>query len=358
MIWLNGDDSELEKKTYKEGQTEPTTDKVATKAADADYTYAFSKWDDGTVEGSTKTYRPEFTRTAVPAPVNPTTPAVQPTAGTTSAASAGSTQTTADFCSSTITGIGDGIVEYARHSCAEHQAVADRADALVARAETDEELVEAWQKAAGLWREALDAEYAGLLASGRADRTAIEAERARFEALVEAMQTALALEHPDDPALVSRRIAEALKRRTAQLCYALGTAPAARADIRKNAPEHVHEGPEAGAQCRGEADGATFREVLCDVHRALEADMPATAGEWLEAKERWLDELDRQVSERRLGASDEGRAAIDAEREAFIGWLDAREVLLHKLYPGQDAVVNELMAGAVRTRALEMCEEL
>ena len=64
VIWLDGDGTELDWKTYKEGEAEPTTDKVPTKAADADNTYVFAGWDNGTVEGNVKTYKPTFT--AVP----------------------------------------------------------------------------------------------------------------------------------------------------------------------------------------------------------------------------------------------------------------------------------------------------
>ena len=45
----------------KEGEPEPTTDKIPAKDADQENTYTFDKWDDGTVEGSVKTYAPLFT---------------------------------------------------------------------------------------------------------------------------------------------------------------------------------------------------------------------------------------------------------------------------------------------------------
>ncbi len=61
VIWLNGDGSELDRKTYQEGEPEPTTDKIPTKDADQENDYLFDKWDDGTVEGNVKTYAPLFT---------------------------------------------------------------------------------------------------------------------------------------------------------------------------------------------------------------------------------------------------------------------------------------------------------
>ena len=64
VIWLNGDGTQLDSKTYTEGQDEPATDKVPAKESDAANTYTFSKWDSGTTEGNVKTYAPEFTATS------------------------------------------------------------------------------------------------------------------------------------------------------------------------------------------------------------------------------------------------------------------------------------------------------
>ena len=67
LVWLDAEGNELDKKTYVEGENVPTTDKEPTKAEDADNTYTFDKWDEGTAEGKTTTYRPIFT--TVPKPV-------------------------------------------------------------------------------------------------------------------------------------------------------------------------------------------------------------------------------------------------------------------------------------------------
>lgn len=64
VIWLDGDGKELDTKTCVEGSTEPTTDKKATKAEDDTNTYVFDKWDEGTLSGTTKTYKPLFKATA------------------------------------------------------------------------------------------------------------------------------------------------------------------------------------------------------------------------------------------------------------------------------------------------------
>ena len=61
VIWLDGDGSELDRKTYPEGMAEPTTDKTPAKAAENGNVYTFDRWDSGTVEGAMKTYKPTFT---------------------------------------------------------------------------------------------------------------------------------------------------------------------------------------------------------------------------------------------------------------------------------------------------------
>lgn len=60
VVWLNGDGSELDRKVYLADNDEPVTDLEAAKAEDRNYTYSFTGWDEGTVDGNTKTYKPVF----------------------------------------------------------------------------------------------------------------------------------------------------------------------------------------------------------------------------------------------------------------------------------------------------------
>lgn len=62
VIWLDGDESELDKKTYPEGDAEPTTDKIPAKANEDSSYFEFDRWDSGTINGATKTYTPSFTK--------------------------------------------------------------------------------------------------------------------------------------------------------------------------------------------------------------------------------------------------------------------------------------------------------
>lgn len=59
VIWLNSDETELDRKTYEEGEPEPTTEKIPAEVWMEYSVLVFEKWDSGTVNGTTKTYKPE-----------------------------------------------------------------------------------------------------------------------------------------------------------------------------------------------------------------------------------------------------------------------------------------------------------
>lgn len=61
VIWLNGDNTVLDTKTYYEGEPEPTTSAVPTKtSSDPYYEYEFSQWEVLSNVGNVKTYKPVF----------------------------------------------------------------------------------------------------------------------------------------------------------------------------------------------------------------------------------------------------------------------------------------------------------
>jgi uncharacterized repeat protein (TIGR02543 family) len=65
VIWQNYDGTELDRKTYYDGQTEPTTSVVPTKPSTEQYSYVFSDWELYSSQNNTKIYRPVFTQTAL-----------------------------------------------------------------------------------------------------------------------------------------------------------------------------------------------------------------------------------------------------------------------------------------------------
>ncbi len=62
VIWLDGNGKELDKKEYIEGDAEPVTDKTPTKADADSFYFEFEGWDNGKVDGTTKTYTPTFAK--------------------------------------------------------------------------------------------------------------------------------------------------------------------------------------------------------------------------------------------------------------------------------------------------------
>ena len=61
VVWLDAEGSELDRQTYTEGQSEPSTDRIPDREADAENIYTFSGWKLVSDTDGVKTYEPEFT---------------------------------------------------------------------------------------------------------------------------------------------------------------------------------------------------------------------------------------------------------------------------------------------------------
>ena len=68
-VWLDGDGSVLDRKYYYEGDEIPSTDKTPTKYSGEGDGYAFERWDDGTVDGNTVTFKPIGKKTLAIRPI-------------------------------------------------------------------------------------------------------------------------------------------------------------------------------------------------------------------------------------------------------------------------------------------------
>ena len=88
VTWLNGDDTVLDRKEYREDETRPDTDKIPVKAEDDENTYVFDKWEENIDTDGNTVYRPEFrtvpkvkaTPTATPTATPEATPTASPKA--------------------------------------------------------------------------------------------------------------------------------------------------------------------------------------------------------------------------------------------------------------------------------------
>ena len=248
---------------------------------------------------------------------------------------------------------------YATDYCAKHKGIADAAASLVASADGDEALLAAWEQAAGLWNEALDAEYAAMLgAAGDDEKSLVLKEHVLFYAQLEARREALALEYPDDPVRPARWAANQLMGKTAELCALRHGANA------EGEPEAV-EPAQAAERCATVQEptetGERRTEALCAVHRATDAAAEALlagAGApeqaWQTVGQLWRANLDGIMNARRLSADEATRAAIDAEGEAFDAWLEGYEAFLSATQP---ETANEQIALAIRARVIDACAE-
>lgn len=94
VIWLNGNGKVLDSKSYITNKPEPTTKKVPVKDEDENFTYEFVKWDDGEIDGTTKTYTPIWNAIAKPTETTEATEATEITDATQPTESTEATETT------------------------------------------------------------------------------------------------------------------------------------------------------------------------------------------------------------------------------------------------------------------------
>ena len=270
-----------------------------------------------------------------------------------------------DACMFTLDGHGDGVAEYTLIYCTSHEQLRESTRRALASAGDDRK--EALEAAMEQWREALDSEYDALLSQlGETGRAAVEAERAAFIELLEARQALLLRADPGREEEVGQRVLEMLMRKVSEICYERHTAPEARADTMANADLAALEPGQEVWPCEVFTapipNGERTHETLCADHREIErctgeltAAHETNEEAWHQVKLLWLVELDKFTNERYIISDEAERALIAADRVAFGHWLAAHEALLNALWPDQPAVVQQILAQAIRARVLEGC---
>ena len=265
-----------------------------------------------------------------------------------------------DCCIRTLTGKGEGIAEYTLSYCHVHGPVAEQVKALLAAAGANPgESV--WKQTAELWRAAIDAEYAGVNASGEYKNT--------FYTWLEAYEACLKAEYPDDAAMAAMKVSEQLMNYCADLCYLIGTAPSDRVDSLVTGSYQTLAAAAAAEDChRTVTDGTivSYTEILCDEHRAADTELTnalkvaKTAAEQAEAfsnnKQSWLNALNLQAAEKLAGADAETSKLILHERNAFGKMLQAEESFLTGFYPGRPEVVQEMLMNTIREHVIDFCK--
>ncbi|MBQ6273040.1 MAG: hypothetical protein IJK63_02310 [Oscillospiraceae bacterium] len=247
------------------------------------------------------------------------------------------------FCAPALTGLGEGTAEWTLNRCDEHAALARDA-----KGKTPEE-------ALALWQEALDAEYAAWLAEAEESlRPAIETERDAFREQLEAYRALWAGLGGEE--LGAEKAAELAMHKLSLLCFARQADAEAWAAVLSEAESlDAAESPAAcQRQSRDSVTELLTRETLCEEHRGLGLAAEDEEGR-RELKTLWLAALNAETDACWLSADEEARPLLAEARQSFGRWLKAEEALLSLQFPEDPALVQQLLALAVRSRALDFC---
>ena len=247
------------------------------------------------------------------------------------------------FCAPALTGLGEGTAEWTLNRCDAHAALAREAED-----KTPEE-------ALALWTEALDAEYEAWLSEAEESlRPAIETERDAFREQLEAYRALWAGLGGEE--LGAEKAAELAMHKVSLLCFARHADAAAWAAVTAGA--EALDAAESPAACQRQSrDSVTelqIRETLCEEHRGLGLTAEDDAS-WRQLKRDWLNALNGETDAWYLLLDEEARPLLAEARQSFGRWLKAEEALLSLQFPEDPALVQQLLALAVRSRALEFC---
>ena len=247
------------------------------------------------------------------------------------------------FCAPALTGLGEGTAEWTLNHCDAHAALAREAED-----KTPEE-------ALALWTEALDAEYEAWLSEAEESlRPAIETERDAFREQLEAYRALWAGLGGEE--LGAEKAAELAMHQVSLLCFARHADAAAWAAVTAGA--EALDAAESPAACQRQSrDSVTelqIRETLCEEHRGLGLTAEDDAS-WRQLKRDWLNALNGETDAWYLLLDEEARPLLAEARQSFGRWLKAEEALLSLQFPEDPALVQQLLALAVRSRALEFC---
>ena len=247
------------------------------------------------------------------------------------------------FCAPALTGLGEGTAEWTLNRCDAHAALAREAED-----KTPEE-------ALALWTEALDAEYEAWLSEAEESlRPAIETERDAFREQLEAYRALWAGLGGEE--LGAEKAAELAMHKVSLLCFARHADAAAWAAVTAGA--EALDAAESPAACQRQSrDSVTelqIRETLCEEHRGLGLTAEDDAS-WRQLKRDWLNALNGETDAWYLLLDEEARPLLAEARQSFGRWLKAEEALLSLQFPEDPALVQQLLALAFRSRALDFC---
>ena len=229
-----------------------------------------------------------------------------------------------------------------------------------------------WQQAAGLWKEAVRAEYEEMIGeAGGPLKAALVDDQIFFTAWADAFEQLMTALHPDDPRAAHRAVTVLWMRQCAELCYLRANAPAPRPDslvtgtygvINLAPAEHgtlaFELNPEGHADIRLQLD-----RDLAGQESALQAAL--AKAETREDVDRafqriqrvWVAGLNGVLSARYTAGNSEVRAALGRARQALDAFSKQHQGLLAVFYPDAPETVSEQIANLWRDVLLTLSEE-
>ena len=269
-------------------------------------------------------------------------------------------------CSLTLLAKGANAAEYSQHLCARHAEIYKAVNELTAAAETEEALAAAWERAAALWTEDLEALYGEYLAaaSGTA-RMAVIQEKAACFASLESERALMDRIYAAAPAQAARIAAEEAMRRCLELCGDGHSAPAPRTDslFRDGLDKIVSAG--AAEDCGrmtmlNQDETVRYRDTLCALHSTVEQAALAlleTAEEGQSARGLWFAALRTILKAQYEKGGEEIRSAAEVYVLRQDSYLAARAETLALLYPGDLGTALEAAAQSAARCVLALCRE-
>ena len=268
-------------------------------------------------------------------------------------------------CTRTLTSRSNASAEYEVRFCEKHAAVMAAAQKMASVAGSEAAKAKAYEFAATLWQDEINAMYDELLeACDEIAKITVLSERSRFQAMVANNYFALKAQYPNSSVAEAAAV-QVWKDKCINLCNEIHTAPEKRTDSLIRVA--IGEGkPAADAFCSCEVavdDGKTivYADMYCTSHAIafdmmqalLEAD--AGAETWEMIRTLWDIELLSAFESLNAGAEEERGMAFMAEYAAYTSWIEAREAILQLFYPENPEITAEVMAETVMGRTLDLC---
>ena len=271
-----------------------------------------------------------------------------------------------DCCVRTMTAHADGLPVWEIAPCEEHgELLARTFEALKAAGSDPDALLSAETEAAMLWYDAIDALYAEWIAADPSAEAAAKEDREAFYAEAAALLQLLTLgKQSSDPA-VAETVFDLLAEKCTDLCYAVRTAPGARADtVRAGLAEAERAGSGCGVRYEFAGGRLVQTTCACEEHAAIASqamEMLLSAGPAERAavlnriRTVWQIAFNQVCSALTGTGSASIMESVGRELAAFGRAQEARKAALSALYPDDPETVSELLAQQMMLRVLRFC---